>query len=177
MSLPSSATAGTDISWTQTATVSGATATMVFNHFDTGITFAVEATESGGLWSFALDPVKTASAPTGQYSTALIIESSTGRTQTNGSAFKLNPAIDRELEESHAAKMVRLLERHLEGRIDDAEGRGLETYDIAGTPITKISHLDARKLLTEYRSDLRAEQDKRRRDMGLKSNRIIKIEF
>lgn len=177
MSLPDSAIAGTTITWSQTVTVESAVATMVFNHFKTGKTFSVTATESGGDWTFTLAPVETASVPTGLYSTALVIESAAGRTQTNGASFKLTPAIDRELEESHAAKMVRLLESHLEGRIDDSQGRGLETYTIAGVPITKITHMEARALLKEYRQDVRAEEQKRKAAMGLGTGRTIKIEF
>lgn len=177
MSLPDSAIAGTTITWTQPVTVEGAVAKMVFNHFKTGKTFSVEGEESGNLWTFTLAAVETSNVPTGLYSTALVIESASGRTQTNGASFRLTPAIDKELEETHAAKMVRLLESHLEGRIDDNQGRGLETYTIAGVPITKITHLEARALLKEYRQDVRAEEQQRKASMGLGTGRTIKIEF
>lgn len=177
MSLPASAAAATTLTWTQNATVSNAVAKTVFQHFKTGKTFSVTASESSGVWTFTLNPTDTADQPTGQYSTALVIESVAGRTQTNGAAFKLLPAIDREPEESHAARMVRLLESHLEGRIDDEKGRGIETHTVNGTPITKISHAEARMLLREYREDLKQEERARKAAMGLGTGSTIKIEF
>ena len=73
--------------------------------------------------------------------------------------------------------MVKALEAHLEGRIDDGEGRGLETYTVGGVPITKISLMDARELLTKYRRDLDTEIAKARADAGLSNGRTIYSRF
>jgi hypothetical protein len=85
--------------------------------------------------------------------------------------------VDRAPVETHAARMVRLLEAHLEGRLDEEGGRGIESYTIGGVPITKISHMDARELLVGYRRDLANEDQKRRIAMGLGTGRRILTTF
>jgi hypothetical protein len=69
------------------------------------------------------------------------------------------------------------LERHLENRLDDTEGRGLESYTIGGVPITKIAIPEAAKLLDHYKRALQTEIDKERAEQGLTSNRIFNTAF
>ena len=73
--------------------------------------------------------------------------------------------------------MVSMLEQHLEGRIDDDEGRGLETYTIGGVPITKLSFESARNLLEKYRRDVETETVAARAAAGLGTKRRILTRF
>lgn len=180
--IPAELTAGDSLSWLEGAP-DGADddaslrAWHFFRHIDNGTSFRADGAASGSGWVYALTPNDTAKAPAGTYAISQVIEGSGTRTTIQKGSIKILEPLDRPIVETHAAKMVRLLERHLEGRIDDGEGRGLESYTIAGVPITKISHTDARGLLTDYRVDLANERRKARADAGLGTGRRILTEF
>jgi hypothetical protein len=176
MAFPTEATASDSISWTYPY-VSGETAKAVFQHIKTGYIISVDGSVSGSNFQFDLVPTDTAEAPSGIYSTAVIVTLAGVKETRKIGTLRLAAPIDRPYQESHARKMVRLLERHLEGRIDDNEGRGLESYTIGGVPISKLSHLDAKSLLDGYRRDVAAEEVQRRSDLGLGSGRRVLTNF
>lgn len=178
MSIPSSAYAADTITVTDTGYTSGSTITLVMKHVATGVVISSIGSESSGTWTFTLSSTETATAPAGNYAISTVSVSTTGvrATKSLGTLDLKEPA-DRAPQESHAAKMVKLLEAHLEGRISDEGGRGIETYTIGGVPITKISHTEARELLVGYRRDLANEEIRRRASMGLGTGRRILTKF
>ena len=176
MAFPTEASAGDTITWTYPY-ATGETAKAVFQHVKTGYLISTEGTASGAEFDFTLTPTDTAEAPSGLYSAAVIITLAGVRETTQLGTLSLKAPIDRPFQESHASRMVKLLERHLEGRIDDENGRGLESYTIAGVPITKISQVEAKSLLDSYRRDLAAEAIQRRTELGLGTGRRILTSF
>ena len=178
MSFPSSAYASDTISWTDSGFTSGSTVMAVLKHVATGTVITTMGTESGGIWTFTFTSQETSTAPAGNYQVSTVELSSSGSRETSkGGTMELLEPVDRAPTETHAAKMVRLLEAHLEGRLDEEGGRGIESYTIGGVPITKISHMDARSLLVGYRRDLANEEQKRRVAMGMGTGRRILTSF
>ena len=176
MAFPTVASAGDTITWTYPYST-GETSKAVFQHVKTGYMIEAEGVASGSLFDFTLSPTDTAEAPSGLYSAAIIITLAGVRETTQVGTLALKAPIDRPFQASHASKMVKLLERHLEGRIDDGDGRGLESYTIAGVPITKISQVEAKSLLDSYRRDLANEAIQRRTELGLGTGRRILTSF
>ena len=178
MSFPSSAYAGDTLTWTASDFTSGSTVTAVLKHLATGTVISSIGVESGSVWTFTFASQETATAPAGNYQVSTIELFSLGsRETTQGGIMEMLEPVDRAPVETHAARMVRLLEAHLEGRLDEEGGRGIESYTIGGVPITKISHMDARELLVGYRRDLANEDQKRRIAMGLGTGRRILTTF
>lgn len=180
---PASMTAGDSLTWRESAPDGAANdpdlrATYHFRHMDSGALFSADGVSAASGWEYTLKGLDTAEKPTGLYGVSLVITGAGGtRTTIAKGTLQLLIPLDRPATESHAAKMVRLLQSHLEGRIDDGNGRGLESYTIAGVPITKISHTDARALLVDYRIDLENERRKERAAAGLGTGRRILTEF
>lgn len=178
MSIPSSAYAADTITITDTGYTSGSTVSLVMKHVATGVVITSIGSESSGTWTWTLASTETATAPAGSYALSAVELSTAGVRETKSlGTLKLKEPADREPQETHAAKMVKLLEAHLEGRISDDGGRGIETYTIGGVPITKISHTEARELLVGYRRDLANEEVKRRASMGLGTGRRVLTKF
>lgn len=171
-SLPASAYCGDTISFTASF-ASGTTGEVFFRHVETGKLVKIAPSISGETWTVTVAPIDTAESPVGAYSVKAITELSGVRETVDLGNITLIPPIDRPPQSTHARKMVALLERHLEGRIDDAEGRGLETYTVGGVPITKLSFESARALLEKYRRDLQAENAAERAALGLGTGRRI----
>jgi hypothetical protein len=175
-SLPSRAFCGESIEFSATV-LSGATGSAHFRSIDTGEVVTVALSVSGTTATATYAPEKTANLPAGIYVVALTLEVAGIRSVESIGNLTLQAPPDRAPLPSHARKMVRALEAHLEGRISDDEGRGLETYTVGGVPITKISLMDARELLTKYRRDLDTEIAKARADAGLSNGRTIYSRF
>ena len=172
MPLPSDSYLGDSIRWRENLPP-GATGRGVLRHVESGLSITIEPTISGSEWTLDVAPGRTGGMPSGTYSASVVIEQGGEReTRLIGSIILREP-VDRPAEMSHARKMVGLLERHLEGRIDDGEGRGLESYTIGGVPITKLSSMDARRMLELYRQDLKREETQARAEAGLGTGRRI----
>jgi hypothetical protein len=175
-SLPTSAYCGDTIVFSDTY-ASGSTGKVYLRHINTGKVIEITPSIAGATWTITVSPIDTVSAPAGIYAVKAITELAGVReTQDLGSITLLSP-IDRPAAESHTRKMVGLLERHLEGRIDDDSGRGLESYTIGGVPITKLSFADARMLLEKYRADLKSEISQERAALGLGTGRRVLLSF
>jgi hypothetical protein len=174
MSLPSTHRAGDVLSFSAPG---DATSRAILRHSVTGDTFEVMASSaSGGMALFEFPGSATASARVGTYVAATITETGGRVTKQIGTMRMLAP-FDRAPVETHARKMVGLLEAHLEGRIADDKGRGVESYTIGGVPISKIPIPEAASLLTNYRVQLAREEDEERMAMGLSDRRIIRTKF
>ncbi len=175
-SLPSSAFCGDHLEWTQTFD-SGTTGNVVLRHVDSGHVIKIEPTISGTTWTVSVTPDKTLEAPEGIYLVRAITLYDSERETVDLGTINLSAPVDRPARESHARKMVRLLEAHLEGRLGEEDGRGIESYSIGGIPITKIPIPEARKLLAEYRRDVQNEQTKERAAAGLGTGRRVLPRF
>ena len=174
--LPDQAYLGDSLEFTETVD-SGSTGKAIFKHVDSGELVAVDLVVSDTTATATVDPTKTANGKSGIYAVSLVLDLSGERSTLSVGKIKLLTPADRPAEESHARKMVRLLQMHLEGRIDDGQGRGLETYTVGGVPITKLSFRDAKTLLNEYKRDLEAEMIKARSEAGLGTGRRILTTF
>jgi hypothetical protein len=175
-SLPDSAYCGDTIVFSASIDT-GSTGKVIFRHVDTGKSIEIEPTISGGTWSVSVAPVETAEAESGQYLVRAITDLAGVRETVAIGKIRLLPPADRPPRSTHIRKMVGLLEAHLENRLDDNEGRGLESYTIGGVPITKIAIPEAVKLLDHYKRALQTEVDKERAEQGLPSNRIFNATF
>lgn len=153
-----------------------ATSRAYLRHLPSGRLYESEATVEGALVRFVWSAVVLAEAPPGRYGVSVVTETGGRATRNHGTLEMLLPA-DRPMRESHARKMVRLLEAHLEGRISDEDGRGIESHSIGGVSISKLPVEQARALLIQYRADLAREEDELRREMGLGDRRIIRTQF
>jgi hypothetical protein len=175
-SLPTSAYCGDTIAFTATFE-SGTTGEVYFRHVETSRVIFIAPSISGTDWTITVAPIDTAEAPAGIYAVKAITDLSGVRKTVDMGNITLLEPIDRPPRMSHVRKMVGLLERHLEGRIDDEEGRGLENYTVGGVPVTKITFSDARRLLVDYRRDLQNEIAKERAALGLGTGRRILTQF
>jgi hypothetical protein len=174
MSLPLSHRAGDLLEFTAPGDM---TSRCILRHSVTGRIYEVTASSvSGDEATFIFQPSETASAPVGTYAVAIITETGGRSTEQIGTLNVLVP-FDRAPQESHARLMVGLLEAHLQGRIADDKGRGIESYTVAGVPISKIPIQEAALLLTNYRVQLAADEDKERAGLGLSNRRIIRTRF
>lgn len=175
-SLPTSAYAGDTIEFEATVET-GATGKAYLRHVDSGKVIEITPSISGDTWTVTVSPLDTVEAEAGIYSVALVTELAGERATVDCGTFTLLEPINRPARESHARKMVALLEAHLEGRVSDDEGRGLESYTIGGVPITKIALDRARDLLVRYRDELQREIIKRRTEAGLGTGRRVQTHF
>ena len=175
-SLPDSAYLGDTLEFDLTVPP-GSTGHVVLRHADTGHVIKVDPSISGSAWTVTIPPGKTLEAPEGIYIVAAIATLSGVRSTTVAGSVTLQSPIDRPARESHAKKMVAMLEAHLEGRLHDEQGRGIESYTIGGVPISKIAIPEARKLLAEYRRDVQNEQSKERAAAGLGTGRRVLPRF
>ena len=174
MSIPSSHRAGDALTFDEAG---DETSRAILRHSVTGrIIEAAAPSVSGSIATFVFPPSLTASAPVGTYVVGIITGTDDRSTRQVGTLRMLAP-FDRAPVETHARIMVGLLESHLEGRIADAQGRGIENYSIGGVPISKIPIPDAAALLTNYRVQLAREEDAERVAMGLSNRRIIRTQF
>jgi hypothetical protein len=175
-SLPDSAYCGDSISFSATVRTSAA-GKAILRHVDSGKVREIVPSISGSEWTVDVSPLDTAELEPGIYRVALIVDVGVSRSTVVVGTITLKEPLDRPSRESHARKMVAMLERHLEGRIDDDEGRGLETYTIGGVPITKLSFESARNLLEKYRRDVETETVAARAAAGLGTKRRILTRF
>jgi hypothetical protein len=175
-SLSTSAYCGDTLVFTETY-ASGSTGKVYLRHVDSGKVVEIAPSISGTTWTITVAPIDTASAPAGIYSVKAVTELAGVRETRDIGTITLLAPIDRPSEASHTRKMVGLLERHLEGRIDDDNGRGLESYTIGGVPITKLSFESARLLLEKYRNDLKAEVSAERAALGIGTGRRVLLSF
>jgi hypothetical protein len=173
MSIPATHTAGDALSFTASG---DATSRAVLRHVSTGDIYRVDGVEEGAVIRFTFPGIQTAEAAPGVYAVSVITESGGRATRNLGTLRMLSPA-DRPARQTHARKMVNALQAHLEGRISDDAGRGLESYTIGGVPISKIPIEQARLLLEKYRVDLKREEEDMRRELGLRDRRIVKTYF
>jgi hypothetical protein len=179
MAQPLEAIAGDSITWLEDApSGTNIRAKVVFQHVQTGTILIAHGFAEGSQYRYSLGPVDSANALGGTYASSLILENDEdGRKTTIRPALQLQEPLDRPFVESHARKMLRLIQRHLEGRMDDDDGRGLESYTIAGVPINKISHVDALALKKEYAREVASEDSRRRAQLGLGTGRRIQLHF
>lgn len=175
-SLPASTYCGESLEFTETVT-SGATGNAVLRHVDSGTIVSVALSVLSTTATATFPPEKTANLPDGIYTASLVMDVSGSRVVSKVGTIKLLEPPDRNPAESHARKMVRVLEAHIEGRMDDEGGRGQESYTVGGIPITKIPIPEARKLLTAYRAELQAEIKKARAAAGLSPGAIVYSQF
>lgn len=174
MSLPSSHRAGDYLTFTESG---DSTSRVILRHSVTGQ--MIEETASSvtdGVATFIFPPSSTASARVGTYVAGIITGTDDRTTRQIGSLRMLAP-FDRAPVETHARIMVGLLESHIQGRVADDKGRGVESYTVGGVPISKIPIPEAAALLTSYRVQLAREEDEERVAMGLSNRRIIRTQF
>lgn len=175
-SLPNQAYCGDSITFTASLPT-GSAGKVILRHTMTGGIISIEPTISGGTWTVAIAPVDTAEGEAGEYIVRAVADLNGVRSTSDLGLIRLLAPVDRPPRSTHIRKMVVLLERHLENRLDDTEGRGLESYTIGGVPITKIAIPEAVKLLDHYKRALQTEIDKERAEQGLTSNRIFNTAF
>jgi len=172
MSIPSTAYLGDTLTWRETF-ATGSTGKGFLRHIESGDVVAVDAVVNGASWNLDIAGSLTDGMPSGNYSASVVIDlGATRETRLIGSIV-MRPPVSRPVEESHARRMVKMLEAHLEGRISDDEGRGIESYTIGGVPITKIPIPQAKELLAMYRVDLKREVAAARLDAGLGTGRMV----
>lgn len=176
-SIPDSAYCGDTVEWSQTVEASGMTGKAILRHIETGETITLTPSVSGNVWSFTMHPEESIEKPSGLYIVALITELSGSRETVSGGKITLMEPIDRPQRESHARRMVKILEAHIEGRMHEEEGRGLESYTVGGVPISKISIPEARELLRRYRIDVQQEIAQSRVEAGLGGGSRILTQF
>lgn len=174
--LPSSAYAGDSIEFTATVDA-GSTGKVYFRHIDSGKVIEISPSISGSTWTVTVSPLDTVEAEAGIYTVSIVSELAGKRSTVEAGTITLLEPPARPARETHARKMVSLLEAHIEGRIHDEEGRGLESYTIGGVPISKISLITARELLVSYRDELAREVSKRRTEAGLGTGRRVQGYF
>lgn len=174
-SLPSSAYCGDTIAFTHG--INAASGKVILRHIETGGIISIDPVISSGAWAVTISPIDTAEAEAGQYIVKALADTDGIRETIDLGLVTLLAPIDRPARSTHIRKMVALLEAHLEGRLDDTEGRGLESYTIGGVPITKISITDATNLLDRYKRSLQTEIEKERIALGLSSNRVFHTTF
>lgn len=174
--LPTTNYCGDTINFSLSA-ATGSTGTVILRHIESGHVISIAPEITGGTWNVNIAPIDTAEAPAGEYTVKAIVESGDSRTTMDVGLIKLYAPIDRPLKSTHIRKMIALLESHLEGRLDDVDGRGLESYTIGGVPITKISITDATNLLDRYKRALQTEIEIERAALGLHSGRIFYTTF
>ena len=80
---------------------------------DSGVMFSADGAAAASGWEYTLKAVDTAEKPVGLYGVSLVITSDGTRTTIRKGSFKLLIPLDRPATETHAAKMVRLLQAHL----------------------------------------------------------------
>jgi hypothetical protein len=175
-SLPSSAYAGDSIDFEVTV-AAGSTGKAYFRHVDSGKVIEIAPSISGSTWTVSVSPLDTVEAEAGIYTVAIVSELSGERSTVEVGAITLLEPISRPTRETHARKMVAMLEAHIEGRIADTEGRGLESYTIGGVPISKIPLNTARELLVSYREEVQREVAKRRAAAGLGTGNRVQSYF
>lgn len=175
-SLPTSAYCGESLAFTETV-ASGSTGNAVLRHVDSGTLISVAMSVSSTTATATFPPEKTATLPGGIYTVSLVLDVAGDRVISKLGTIKLLDPPDRAPAESHARKMVRMLEAHIEGRISDDGGRGQESYTVGGIPITKIPIPEARNLLTKYKAELDAEVKKARAAAGLSTGATVYTRF
>lgn len=131
------------------------------------IRFAATADESGHAVTVAADV--TANFLPGVYAWTSFAEGiSTGRRHTIArGTISILPSPLAELGSSHASRMLALIEAALEGRIP----RGLETTDIDGQVLERISFEQLHKLKVVYRAEVTAETNRAEIAAGLPNRR------
>lgn len=174
--LPSSAYAGDSITFDVTV-AAGSTGKVYFRHVDSGKIIEIAPSISGATWTVSVSPIDTADSEAGIYTVAAAADLSGERSTIEVGTITLLEPIGRPTRETHARKMVSMLEAHLEGRIADEEGRGLESYTIGGVPISKIPLTTAREMLVSYREEVEREVAKRRAAAGLGTGRRVQSYF
>jgi hypothetical protein len=153
------------------------TSRAILRHSVTGQIIEVAASSvANGVATFDFPPSSTASARVGTYVAAIITETG-GRSTRQIGALRMLAPFDRAPVETHARIMVGLLESHIQGRVADDKGRGVESYTVGGVPISKMPIPEAAALLTNYRVQLAREEDEERVAMGLSNRRIIRTQF
>lgn len=175
-SLPNQAYCGDTITFTASFQ-EGSSGKVILRHTATGGIISIAPTISGGTWTIAIAPTDTAEAEAGEYLVRAVVDLDGVRSTSDLGIIRLLAPIDRPSRVTHIRKMVALLQSHLEGRLDDTEGRGLESYTIDGIPITKIAIPEAVKLLDHYKRALQTEIERERAEQGLTSNRIFNTTF
>jgi hypothetical protein len=174
--IPTTAYCGDSISFNATF-APGSSGKVVLRHTETGRVISITPTITGEKWLIDIAPIDTAEADAGEYIVRAVVEIGGARTTEPLGSIRLLAPVDRPARSTHIRKMISLLEGHLENRLDDSEGRGLESYTIGGVPITKIAIPEAVKLLDHYKRALQTEIEKERAEQGLTSNRIFNTTF
>lgn len=175
---PSEAAQGDAIRWREAAPDDAdelKSAKYVFQNHATGDRFeAVGSSESSTAWIYSFTGADTTGISPGKYDGTLVLEYDYGReTKRNVYRLELTPDPTAEPQETHNAKMVRLLQAHVEGRATD----GIESHTVGGVPITKLPLDSAAALLREYEGRLAQERQKAAIAAGRKPGNRILIEF
>lgn len=142
---------------------------------ESDISFSVTGTDQGTYFQFQLAESVTASLDGGDYSITKVITESGGRKSENAGKLVLLPNPSNDPQKTFAQRMVELLEKHIEGRLPE----GLESHNIGGVPIQKLSFLDAQNLLDIWKSRVAHERGQRfaRENPDKASGSTIKISF
>jgi len=153
---PGSLTAGDSYRWKETPVDMGDITSLsyVFRSIEDGdVSFAVTGVDNSDHFTLEIDGADTDSLSASDFSITQVAIYSWGRESKESGVLTLLPNPTTAPSESFSARMVKLLEAHIEGRLPE----GLESHTIGGVPVSKISLTDAQQLLSEYRSKLAYE--------------------
>ena len=122
---------------------------------DSDVSFSVTGSDQSTSFLFELEEATTTSLDAGEFTITNLITYTWGReTESDGKLVLLdNPTANPN--KSYNQRMVDLLESHIEGRLPE----GLESHTIGGVPISKITLLDAQRLLSDYKARLEYERN------------------
>jgi len=120
------------------------------------VSFIVSGTDQTTFWEFTLAGATTDILDSGEYLITKSVTYSWGRESEDAGKVFLLPNPTATPGKTFNARMVELLECHIEGRLPE----GLESHTIGGVPISKIPLLDAQRLLSDYKSRLEYERNR-----------------
>lgn len=177
-SLPSRLVAGDTYHWKNTPEdIDDVTSyVVVFRSVtDSDISFSVTGSDQTTYFLFELSGSTTAALDGGDFAITKVITESGGRKSETAGKLILLPNPDNDPQKSFNQRIVNLLEQHIEGRLPE----GLESHEIGGVPINKLSFLDAQRLLSEYKARLEAERGQKfaRENPDKSSGATVKFHF
>lgn len=123
---------------------------------DPDVSWVVTGTDQTTEYKFELAGETTSLLDAGTYLITKAITYSWGRESEDAGKMYLLPNPAATPSKSFNARMVELLECHIEGRLPE----GLESHTIGGVPISKIPLIDAQRLLSDYKSRLSYERNR-----------------
>lgn len=182
MALPTTLTRADYSTWSETPALpdwadENATIRYVFNR-NGAVPVEKVADFDGKTANLTLTAAESSALDQGEWRLVRVIEQDGKRQSCVAIARVIVQADPLEGEEaSFNARMVAALTASIEGRIDDANGRMLESHTINGQSIAKMPIEQQQALLERYEARWRKEQDLQRMALGGSGRRTIYPDF